>query len=241
MALAELAGAGDGPYCAKHGAGGALVVLGTYIVDAADDVDYPADFVFKPGRAHYANYLKTHVAAARQGGAKVGVSVVSVEMEDTVDFLGAIQDAGADYASYCAHSTMEMFVRRDLSSRLCHRDRWDALRRWATAVVGAVDIPVIFKIGTEAGDDVRGAVDIMVDCGAPVVHINAGSTDAGSAGLDVVSALKGRCPLLIAGGGIADLQGARRALAAGADAVAVGTAAMKDPTLIGTIQQALRA
>lgn len=33
VVLAELGGYGDGPYCAKHGAGTALVMMGTYIVD----------------------------------------------------------------------------------------------------------------------------------------------------------------------------------------------------------------
>ena len=34
VVLAELGGYGDGPYCAKHGLGAALVMMGTYIVDA---------------------------------------------------------------------------------------------------------------------------------------------------------------------------------------------------------------
>jgi hypothetical protein len=51
VVLAELGGYGDGPYCARHGAGAALVMLGTYIVDAGSDVPYPSHFVFKPGRA----------------------------------------------------------------------------------------------------------------------------------------------------------------------------------------------
>ncbi|MCK5329199.1 MAG: hypothetical protein KAR36_11375, partial [Candidatus Latescibacteria bacterium] len=121
VVLAELGGYGDGPYCAKHGAGAALVMLGTYIVDAGDSVPYPAHFVFKPGRSSYAGYLKTHITAARSGGARVGVSVVSVHLPDTVDFLKAAEEAGADYVSLCAHSTMEMFVRAHVGAALCHR------------------------------------------------------------------------------------------------------------------------
>ena len=50
VVLAELGGYGDGPYCAKHGAGAALVMLGTYIVDDGENVPYDPRFVFKPGR-----------------------------------------------------------------------------------------------------------------------------------------------------------------------------------------------
>ena len=64
VVLAELGGYGDGPYCARHGAGAALVMLGTYIVDAGDSVPYHEDFVFKPGRSSYQAYLEHHVAAA---------------------------------------------------------------------------------------------------------------------------------------------------------------------------------
>ena len=89
VVLAELGGRGDGPYCAKHGADGALVILGTYIIDEGDNVDYPKHFVFKPGRSNYADYLKQHVREARKSGAKVGVSVCCVELQDNVDFLQA--------------------------------------------------------------------------------------------------------------------------------------------------------
>ncbi len=99
VVLAELGGYGDGPYCAQYGAGAALVMLGTYIVDPGDSVPYHKDFVFKPGRSNYQAYLEHHITAARAGGAQVGISVVSVDLRDTVDFLQAAQEAGADYAS----------------------------------------------------------------------------------------------------------------------------------------------
>ena len=241
VVLAELGGHGDGPYCAIHAAGGALAVMGTYIVDPGDDVPYPEHFVFKPGRGNYAEYLREHVAAARQGVAKVGVSVVSVAMADTLDFLRAAEAAGADYASYCAHSSMAMFVNEGLSSMLCRRDRWAELGEWARAIVEAVSIPVIFKIGATDVEETVAAVAVMTEAGVPVIHINIWDTQPGAEGLAVLSALKGTCSLLIAGGGVKDVQGARRVLDAGADAVAIGTAAMKDPQLIGGIQEMLRA
>ena len=66
VVLAELGGYGDGPYCVKHGKGAALVLLGTYIVDAREDTPYPKPFVFKPGRANYDRYLEEHVGALRR-------------------------------------------------------------------------------------------------------------------------------------------------------------------------------
>ena len=241
VVLAELGGHGDGPYCAEHGAGGAMVFLGSYIVDAGDNVDYPKPFVFKPGRDSYSGYLKDHVAAARESGAQVAVSVATVETADTLDFLRTAQEAGADYASYCAHSSMEMFVSKGLSSMLCRPDRWEELTRWARAIVESVEIPVIFKIGARGVDEeVLGSVDRLTQAGVPIIHINVWDTREGAEGLDMVSALKGKCELLIAGGGVKDIEDARRVIAAGADAVSLGNAAMKDPHLIGRIQRQLR-
>jgi dihydroorotate dehydrogenase len=57
----------------------------------------------------------------------------------------------------------------------------------------------------------------------------------------VLRRLKPHCDLLISGGGVRTAEDARRFLDAGADAVAIGTAAMEDPGLIGRIQKALRA
>ena len=241
VVLAELGGWGDGPYCAKHGAGGALVILGTYIVDASDNVEYPKHFVFKPGRSNYADYLKQHVLEARKSGAKVGVSVCCVELQDNVDFLQAAEEAGADYASYCAHSVMEMFASKNLSSKLCLREHWGTLRKWATTMAEAVNIPLIFKIGAEDSDEETvGAVEVIAEAGVPIVHINVEDSSSGSPGLETISALKGKCQVLIAGGGVKNTEDARRVLAVGADAVAIGTAAMHDPELIGKIQRELR-
>ena len=79
----------------------------------------------------------------------------------------------------------------------------------------------------------------MSSAGAPLVHVCVGDA-AGPAGLQVVTALAQECEFLIAGGGIADVDGARRVLDAGAGAVAVATAAMKDASLCGDMQRALR-
>lgn len=240
VVLAELGGYGDGPYCAKHGAGAALVMLGTYIVDPGDDVPYPAAFVFKPDRSRYAPYLEEHVAAARAGGSKVGVSVATVKLADTLAFLSAAEEAGADYASLCAHSTMDMFVKESLGEALCRKGNAALLREWASAILREVSIPVIFKIGLTERGETLDAVHTLASIGVPVVHINVRRSMPEPEGLAVLRELRGVCPCLIGGGGIQDLAGARRVLAAGADAIAIGTAAMKDPTLCGRIQAGLR-
>ena len=100
-----------------------------------------------------------------------------------------------------------------------------------------VSIPVIFKIGAHGVDqDVLGAVELLAESDIPAVHINVWDTSAGSAGLQMISALRGKCEFLIAGGGIKNSEDVRRVLAAGADAVAIGTAAMDQAQLIGRIQ-----
>ena len=240
VVLAELGGYGDGAYCAKHGRGGALVLLGTYIVDPGDEVDYPEDYVFKSGRDNYASYLENHVAIAKGSGAKVGVSVVTVAMEDTLDFLRASEEAGADYVSYCAHSSMEMFVSKGLSSRLCMKDHWGALRDWASAIAEAVGIPAIFKIGSHGRDETLGAVEVITEAGVPIINIRLWETHAGSDDLAMLPALRERCECVIAGGGVDSVSDARRLLDAGADAVAIGAAAMEDDSLVEQVQSALR-
>jgi len=240
VVLAELGGHGDGPYCATHGANAALAMMGTYIVDPGDDVPYPEEFVFKPDRSVYMPYLREHVAAGHAGGSRIGVSVATVQLSHTLDFLVAAEEAGADYASLCAHSTMEMFVKERLGEQLCSRQNAKLLKEWATAILSAVAVPVIFKIGLTDPVDTIGAVDILADTGIPVVHINLGQTHSGSEGLHFLEQLTDRCQCLIAGGGIQNIDGARRVLEAGANAVAIGTAAMKDPGLCGSIQKALR-
>ena len=240
VVLAELGGHGDGPYCAQHGKGAALVMLGTYIVDHRDNLPYPAHFVFKPGRTSYASYLKKHVAAARAAGAKVGVSVISVTLADTVDFLQAAEEAGADVASLCSYSEMDMFTSENLGVELCRPDNRDRLTEWASAIVQAVRIPVIFKIGFDSLPETAQAIQTMTDAGVPIVHLAIGNCDPDSEGLKALEPLANCCDLLIAGGGVTDVESARRILAAGAGAVAVASAAMKDPALCGRIQRQLR-
>ena len=239
VVLAELGGHGDGPYCAKYGAGCALVVMGTYIVDAGESVPYPAHFVFKPGRDNYADYLQEHVAAAREGGAAVGVSVVSVDLDDTIDFLLAAEKAGAEYVSVCWHSSMEMFVSVGLSSALLRRENWPRLREHAAACLDALSRPFIPKIGLRDTPDVEEAIGELADLGVQILHVNLGNA-AAAPGLAATRRLKERVPCLIIGGGIKTAEDAERVIEAGADAVAVGTAAMRDPSLCGRLQAALR-
>ena len=240
IVLAELGGHGDGPYCAKYGAGSALVLLGTYVVDERDDVPYPSHFVFKPGRENYASYLNEHVAAARAGGAKVGVSIISVTLQDSVDFLQAAEEAGADYASLCAYSVMDMFVSQGLGMALCSSENRCRLAEWAKALAGAVSIPVIFKIGFAGLSETGPAIETMAGSGVPIVHVSIGNCDPDSEGLKALGNLADLCDFLIAGGGVKNAEDARRVLGAGAGAVAIASAAMKDPTLCGRIQRQLR-
>jgi len=240
VVLAELGGYGDGPYCAKVAANAALAVMGTYIIDPGDDVPYPAHFVFKPDQSVYVPYLREHVAAGRANGLPVCVSAISVALAHTVDFLVAAEEAGADSVSLCAHSPMEMFVKERLGGELCRRENAALLKEWMTAIRDAVTVPVILKTVLNEPEDALYAVDTVAALGIQVVHINLRDTRAGSQGLAICGQLAGRCECLVAGNGIQTADDARRVLDAGADAVAIGTAAMEDAALCGTIQQALR-
>jgi len=240
VVLAELGGHGNGPYCAKHGTGAALVMMGSYIVDPDNDVPYPKNFVFKPDRSVYMPYLRKHVAAGRAGGSRIGVSVATVQLSHTLDFLTAAEQAGADYASLCAHSSMEMFTEKGLGDHICRYENIDILKEWAIAILNAVTIPVIFKIGLTDPVDTINTMDILANVGIPIVHINVKETHAGSEGLEILKQLTGKCQCLIAGGGIQNIDDAQRVLESGADAVAIGSAAMKDPNLCGSIQKMLR-
>jgi dihydroorotate dehydrogenase len=239
VVLAELGGQGNGPFCARNGAGAALVVMGTYVVDAGDAVPYPADFVFKPGRANYAGYLQEHVAAARGSGGKVGVSVISRELPDSVDFLQAAAAAGAGYVSLCAYSVMPMFTSVGLGVELCRRGNAARLRDWCTAIVKGVSLPLIIKMGLDEEQETSAAIGVMKECGVSLFHVAVDEAPQ-PAGLAAVKKLAATCPFLIVGGGIRDAQAARRVLEAGAGAVAIAGAAVKDPGVCGRIQRQLR-
>ena len=239
VVLAEIGSHSNGPWCAKHGAGAALVVLGTFIVDAGDDVPYNPDFVFKAGRENYGDYLNEHVAAARDSGAAVGVSVASVNLDDTIDFLLAAQGAGADYLSLCIHSSMEMFVSEGLGQALLRRENWPNLEKQVTTILEATDRPFIPKFGVSGGDDAEQAVEVMAGVGVSIFHVNVGDAPS-EHGSQVINRLRRPERVLIIGGGIRTSEQAREVIAVGADAVAVGTAAMQDPGLCGRLQLAIR-
>lgn len=240
VVLAELGGYGDGPYCARHGRGAALVLLGTYVIDRGDGVPYPPSFVFTPDPKAYSPYLRRHVASAREGGAAVGVSAVSVDTDQMIGFLCAAEEAGADYVSACLHSTMRMFTDVGMSSALLRREHWPRLREQMARCLDRLTRPFIVKVGFPVLAEAEEAVGELASVGVRAVHANVG--DAKSAeGQRLIRGLGRHGVFLIVSGGIASLADAEAALEAGADAVAVGTAAMTDATLCGRLQKELRA
>jgi tRNA-dihydrouridine synthase len=239
VALAELGGYGDGPYCAQHGRGAALVLLGTYVIDRGDDVPYAPSFVFKPDPEAYSPYLRQHVAVARQGGAAVGVSAVSVDADQMIDFLRAAEEAGADYVSACLHSTMPMFTEVGMSSALLRREHWPRLRQQMARCLDRLTRPFIVKVGFPTLPDAEEAVGEMASVGVRAVHANVGDVRSAE-GRRLIRRLSRHGVFLIVSGGIRSPAEAEAALEAGAGAVAVGTAAMADATLCGRLQEALR-
>ena len=240
IVLAEMGGVTDGSFCAVNGSGAALVMLGTYIVDPSDSVPYPEHFVFKPGRASYASYLKEHIKAAHYSRAKVGVSVISIDVNDTVDFLSTAQEAGADYASLCMYSRIDMFIKAGLGTALCRKENFSHLKQWVKILLDSIDIPVVFKMGVQPGIDVTEAVKVTADCGAQIVHVDVKGCGQGCSELEIIKKLAKNSSFLIAGGGVKDIDGARRFIEAGANAVAIAKAAIKDENICGKIQSLLR-
>jgi dihydroorotate dehydrogenase len=212
--------------------------MGTYIVDSGDAVPYAPTFVLKPDRNAYLDYLSRHVATARESGAAVGVSVVSIDINHTVDFLRAAEEAGADYTSLCLHSVMSMFVSAGMSSALLWRENWPRLREYLALCLQALSRPFIAKIGFSRLPDVEQAAGEIVAAGVRLIHANVGQVTTAE-GRDRIRRLKAHGGFVVAGGGIASADDAVSAIEAGADAVAVGTAAMDDPTLCGKLQAAL--
>ena len=239
VVLAELGGRSNGPYCAKYGAGAALVLMGTYVIDGSDNVPYPSDFVFKPGRNNYSLYLKEHIQSAQGSGAKVGVSAISVHLKDTIDFFMASEEAGADYISLCAYSTMEMFTSEGLGCELVTLENRTKLKMWVSEILKQVSIPFIFKFGTDDEAAAVKTVELLSEMGVPIIHAVRSST-SGSQGLATLGKLAKKCQFLMGAGGVTDIDSARNILSVGAGAVVVATAAMKDSTLLGRLQSQLR-
>jgi heptaprenylglyceryl phosphate synthase len=94
---------------------------------------------------------------------------------------------------------------------------------------------LIVKLGCRDGYELSGPIGVMCEAGVEVFHVNVGESTEGSAGLEAVRELSRSCPFLIAGGGIGSAVEARRVLQAGADAVAIGAAAMDDPDMCGAV------
>jgi tRNA-dihydrouridine synthase len=237
--LSELAGYTDGRFCASNGKGASLVMLGTYIIDSSESVNYPHGFVFKPGSDNYYSYLAENITKAKESGAKVGVSAVSIRFKDSLEFLLAAQDAGADFASYCAHSTMEMFISNNTSSALLLRKNWGELKKLIRRMLKNIEIPLIFKIGAFDNPDVIDTVDLLKEEGISIIHVNIKSKPK-NAGIEFLWNLNKANMVIIAGSGIRDIRSAARILETGVDALSIGTAAIKNPGICGNLQKLIR-
>ena len=214
-------------------------MLGTYIVDKSDYIDYPSKFVFKPGYKNYLPYLEKNILKAKESNAKVGVSVVSIDIENTLEFLEVSYKSGADYASFCAHSTMKMFMKNNVSSALLLKRNWNDLRKWTSKILEKIKIPVIFKIGAFDNPDIFDAIKIIIEEGIPIIHINILSSEEGSKGLEFLRNLNKENIFFIAGGGVKDINGALRIIDTGVNSVSIGTEAIKKPEICGIIQKLL--
>jgi dihydroorotate dehydrogenase len=240
VVLSEMASKSDGSFCAEFGKGASLVMMGTYIIDQRDTINYAKGFYFKPDPSHYYAYLQENIAEAKKSTAKVGVSALSIKIKDSIDFLKAAEQLGADYLSYCAHSVMDMFLKTNTSSALCKKENWDFLKRTIYALKSSLNRPLLLKIGAFDNPDVIASIDIMMEEKIDLLHVNVENVDHGAAGLGVLRDLKKEDLFIIAGGGIKDVKDALSVLDTGADAVSVGTAALKNKRLCEEIRAGIR-
>ncbi|MDD5659833.1 MAG: HisA/HisF-related TIM barrel protein [Actinomycetota bacterium] len=235
IVLSEMAGYTDGEFCAINGKDAALVMIGTYIISDLLSINYPKDFIFKPDKRDYFDYLVKNIFYAKKSGAKVGVSAVSIDIEDSVDFLIAAEEAGADYASYCAHSIMDIFISNNTSSALLLKDNRNRLREAIRTMVYKIKIPIIFKIGAFDNDNVLEAIDIIKEEGIDLIHINIGSNKKNLEGHEFLKKINRENLFIIAGGRVKNFNNARDIINSGADAVSIATASIKKPDLISRI------
>jgi TIM-barrel protein len=239
VVLAELGGYGDGVFCAQYGKGAAIVFMGTYIIDSAENIHYPPRFVFSPGRKNYQAYLNEHIKEAKKSGAKVAVSAIGSEIKDVADFLAAAEKAGADFVSLCAHSAMEFFTGQGLGYKLCMPENRDNLKKWVSAILSATKKPFIFKPGSVWHDYIIESVRLAAELGVPILHANLGLAYEPQA-IETIRKLSKIFDFVIAGGGITGLDGARQVLNAGAGAVSVAKAAIQDRSFIERLSKELK-
>jgi imidazole glycerol phosphate synthase subunit HisF len=113
------------------------------------------------------------------------------------------------------------------------------LRERVGVYMEALTRPPIVKVGLRDAPGTEEGIGQLVQLGVECVHANVGDVTA-AAGQAAIRQLSEYVPFLIAGGKIKAAEDALRALDAGADAVAIGTAAMHDPGLCGRLQGELR-
>jgi TIM-barrel protein len=239
VVLAELGGYGNGDFCARYGRGAAIVIMGTYIVDSAEKIHYPQEFVFRPGNGNYQSYLNEQIKLAKQNGSKVAVSAIGSKVEDVIEFFIAAESAGADFISLCAHSAMEMFTKQGLGYKLCMPENHENLKMWVSEILSATSKPLILKPGSVWHDYIVESVRIAAEAGVPIVHANLGLAIEPQA-IETIKQLSGIFDFVIAGGGITGAESARVVLSAGAGAVSIAKAAIQDRSFIQQLSSELK-
>ncbi|MDD5135010.1 MAG: HisA/HisF-related TIM barrel protein [Phycisphaerae bacterium] len=239
VVLAELGGYGNGDFCLQYGRGAAVVVMGTYIIDSAEKIHYPQEFVFRPGSENYQSYLNEHIKLAKENGSKVAVSAIGSKVEDIIEFFLAAESAGADFVSLCAHSAMEMFTKQGLGYKLCMPENRENLKMWVSKIISATSKPLILKPGSVWHDYIVESVRTAADMGTPIVHANLGLAFEPQS-IETIKRLSGIFDFVIAGGGITGAEDARTVLSAGAGAVSVAKTAIQDRNFIEQLSNELK-
>jgi imidazole glycerol phosphate synthase subunit HisF len=119
------------------------------------------------------------------------------------------------------------------------KKNWDHLERLTGKLLKKLSVPLIFKIGAHDNEDILPAFIFLKELGIKIFHINITSCLQDSRGMKFLDSLDKEEIFIIAGGGISDINGVKRILEQGADAAAIGNAAIRDPDIIRKIQSEL--
>ena len=125
------------------------------------------------------------------------------------------------------------------SSAMLLKKNWKHLENLTRKMLKKITVPIIFKIGAFDNEDIADSVEFLKDLGISFFHINIMGSLPGSEGLRFLDSIKKNGLFIVSGGGVTDIERANSILEHGADAVAIGNAAIKDPGICGNIQRKL--
>ncbi|MEM1657865.1 MAG: tRNA-dihydrouridine synthase [Candidatus Jordarchaeales archaeon] len=237
--LAAMAGICDGEFCfraAKAGAG--MVTLGGLNFDretvmAGKAVKLRGRTEFEVEVEEIEDFLIKEVRRALEGGAPVAVNARATSLEGIMFAGEVVSKSGAVALEIDAHCRQPEIMAVGAGQALLKR--LDELSEWITRLKDSFDIKVILKWRGNVVDDLNVA-RIAEKAGVDAIHVDAMKEGVNCGDLDLIRKIsKSVNVFLIGNNSIRDVESAIEMIKAGADAVSIARAAMKDPTIVGRI------